>query len=61
MLFRSGAGWEAGALIELMGQDKKIAGGRPAFVLARGVGDTFVSRDVDAADVRAVLERQLAA
>lgn len=56
-----GAGWEAGALIELMGQDKKIAGGRPAFVLARGVGDTFVSRDVDAADVRAVLERQLAA
>lgn len=56
-----GAGWDAGALIEIMSQDKKNIGGQLTFVLARRVGEAFVSRDVSVADVRAVLERHLAA
>ncbi len=56
-----GAGWDAGALIEIMAQDKKNIGGQLTFVLARRVGQAFVSRDVSVADVRAVLERHLAA
>ena len=55
-----GAGRDAGALIEIMAQDKKNIGGQLTFVLARRVGQVFVSRDVSVADVRAVLERQLA-
>jgi 3-dehydroquinate synthase len=56
-----GAGWDTGALIEIMSQDKKNIGGQLTFVLARRVGEAFVSRDVSVADVRAVLERHLAA
>ncbi len=56
-----GAGWDAGALIEIMAQDKKTTGGELTFVLVRGVGQAFVSRGVGVDDVRAVLERQLAA
>jgi 3-dehydroquinate synthase len=41
------------ALLSHMAQDKKAEGGRLTFVLARGVGEAFVAKDVDAADVRA--------
>ena len=34
------------ALIDLMGQDKKVVDGRLRFVLARGIGAAFVSDDV---------------
>ena len=34
------------ALLELMGQDKKVIDGRLRFVLARGIGDAFVTSDV---------------
>ncbi|MEM8788854.1 MAG: 3-dehydroquinate synthase [Pseudomonadota bacterium] len=43
------------ALIALMGQDKKVQDGRIAFILARGIGQAFVSRDVDLAVVRGLL------
>jgi 3-dehydroquinate synthase len=46
-------------LIEIMRQDKKAAGGRLVFVLARGVGKAFVARDVDVGAVRAVLSAAL--
>ncbi|MFV0301728.1 MAG: 3-dehydroquinate synthase [Paracoccus sp. (in: a-proteobacteria)] len=36
------------ALIALMGQDKKVVDGRLRFVLARGIGEAFVSDDVQA-------------
>jgi len=36
----------ADALIDLMAQDKKVVGGVPAFILAREIGDAFVTRDV---------------
>ncbi|MEM6578418.1 MAG: 3-dehydroquinate synthase [Pseudomonadota bacterium] len=43
------------ALIDLMGQDKKVIDGRLRFVLARGIGQAFVADDVDIDAVRTVL------
>ena len=43
------------ALIALMGQDKKVRDGKLRFILARGIGQSFVTDAVDAADLRAVL------
>lgn len=49
------------ALIRLMGQDKKVSGGRITFILARGIGAAFIARDVELDAVAAVLgERQAA-
>lgn len=50
----------AETLIALMGQDKKVRDGQIAFILARGIGEAFVTRDVDPAIVRQVLEDALA-
>lgn len=43
------------ALIQLMGQDKKVQDGKLRFILARGIGQAFVSDDVQLDDLRAVL------
>ena len=51
---------DADTLISLMSQDKKVVGGVPAFILARDIGDAFVTRDVEASAVRAVLADALA-
>jgi 3-dehydroquinate synthase len=51
---------DADALVELMGQDKKVVDGQLAFIMARGIGDAFVSRDVDLDVVRGVLRDGLA-
>ncbi|MEL6551173.1 MAG: 3-dehydroquinate synthase [Pseudomonadota bacterium] len=44
------------ALIELMGQDKKVVDGALRFVLMRGIGEAFVTGDVPRDTVRDVLE-----
>ena len=46
---------DADGLIALMSQDKKVVGGVPAFILARDIGDAFVTRDVSVEAVRDVL------
>jgi 3-dehydroquinate synthase len=38
-----------------MVQDKKAEAGRLTFILARGIGDAFVAKDVAAEDVRKFL------
>ncbi|MPZ55465.1 MAG: 3-dehydroquinate synthase [Rhizobiales bacterium] len=48
-------------LMELIAQDKKVRRGTFTFILARGIGQSFVAPDVDPADVRAFLEDTLAA
>jgi 3-dehydroquinate synthase len=48
-------GLAADRLIELMGQDKKVADGRITFILARAIGQAFVARDVPLASVRDAL------
>lgn len=49
---------DAEGLIELMGQDKKVVDGKLTFILARGIGEAFITRDVDAAALRALLEER---
>jgi len=50
----------AEALIALMGQDKKVVDGRLRFILARGIGQAFVTDEVPPETVRAVLDEALA-
>jgi 3-dehydroquinate synthase len=52
---------EADELVRLMHQDKKVRNGRLTFILARGIGEAFVARDVEADEVKGFLEREIAA
>ena len=47
-------------VLAAMRQDKKVERGRLTFILARGIGEAFVARDVDEVDVSAFLARELA-
>ncbi|MCC5976003.1 MAG: 3-dehydroquinate synthase [Rubellimicrobium sp.] len=47
-------------LLGLMGQDKKVVDGQLRFVLARGIGQAFVTPEVPRAAVLALLEEALA-
>ena len=38
-------------LVEIMRQDKKAQGGKLTFILARGIGEAFIARDVADANV----------
>ena len=44
-----------------MAQDKKVERGALTFILARGIGQAFVAKSIDVADVRAFLEQDLKA
>ena len=50
---------DADGLVALMGQDKKVVDGQLRFILARGIGDAFVSADVDPALVKTILQEAL--
>jgi len=52
--------WSADALISHMTRDKKVRDGRTTFVLARGIGEAFVSRDVDIDAVHQLLRDAIA-
>ncbi len=47
--------WDPDHLLHHMAGDKKVKDGRITFVLARGIGQSFLTRDVPAAAVRAML------
>ncbi|NRB36489.1 MAG: 3-dehydroquinate synthase [Rhodobacteraceae bacterium] len=49
----------AKALLDLMGQDKKVVDGKLRFILARGIGEAFVTSDVPGDLVLGVLEDAL--
>ena len=51
---------DADGLLELMAQDKKVEDGKLRFIMARGIGDAFVTSDVDRGVVREVLTDALA-
>ncbi len=55
----AGAAFETEDLIRRMGSDKKVRDGRLVFILARGLGASFISDDVPADAVRAVLDEAL--
>ncbi|APE43587.1 3-dehydroquinate synthase [Sulfitobacter alexandrii] len=46
----------ADALLDLMGQDKKVVDGQLRFILARGIGDAFVTAEVPRESVLKLLE-----
>lgn len=50
-----GAPFDVDRLMAHMGQDKKVEAGTIMFILAKAIGDTFTTKDVAEADVRAVL------
>ena len=52
------SGFEPDELIRLMGQDKKVKDGRMTFVLARDIGQAFLTQDVDLAEVRGLLSEE---
>jgi 3-dehydroquinate synthase len=49
------------ALVALMGQDKKVIAGQLNFIMARDIGQAFVTTDVSQAVVLSVLEESMAA
>jgi 3-dehydroquinate synthase len=51
---------DAARLVDHMRQDKKMNAGRLAFILSRGIGQSFVSRDVELAVVAEFLAGELA-
>lgn len=50
---------DAEELLRLMGQDKKVRDGQLTFILARNIGEAFISRDVETGQVRELLARQI--
>lgn len=52
-------GWTVDALMNHMSRDKKVEGGKLTFILARGIGKSFITRDVDEGAVRELLARWL--
>jgi shikimate kinase/3-dehydroquinate synthase len=54
-------GLDAGAedILSAMRQDKKVERGRLTFILARRIGESFIARDVEEADVLAFLKQEL--
>jgi len=46
-------------LMDLIGQDKKVKRGKLTFILARGIGQSFIANDVDPAQVRTFLTQKL--
>jgi shikimate kinase / 3-dehydroquinate synthase len=50
---------EPDAILAAMRQDKKVERGRLTFILARGVGDSFIARDVAEAQAREFLSDEL--
>ncbi|MBX9824579.1 MAG: 3-dehydroquinate synthase [Xanthobacteraceae bacterium] len=49
------------AMMDLISQDKKVKRGQLTFILVRGIGQAFVTRDVEAAEVRSFLAEKLGA
>lgn len=52
---------DADGLISLMAQDKKVADGQLTFILARGIGQAFITRDVPHDALHRLLSEALAA
>ena len=50
---------DADRLIELIGQDKKVRRGKLTFILARGIGKSFIAPDIDVAAIRSFLAENL--
>ena len=61
LLSSPGRIWDPDRLLDHMRRDKKVRDGRMVLVLARAIGEAFVTADVDQADVRTLLAGAAAA
>lgn len=54
-------GWreDSDAILDAMAQDKKVKRGKLTFILARGIGESFIANDVQPDDVREFLDNEL--
>ena len=50
---------EAGELVRLMGQDKKVRDGKLTFILVRGIGQAFITQDIAIGRVTEFLAREI--
>jgi 3-dehydroquinate synthase len=46
-------------MLEAMAQDKKVSAGRLTFILARGIGESFIAPDVPQSDVLGFLAAEM--
>jgi 3-dehydroquinate synthase len=46
-------------LLRLMAQDKKVKAGRMTFILVRGIGEAFITREVEPGPLKAFLEAEV--
>jgi 3-dehydroquinate synthase len=53
-------GWTVDKLMNHMSRDKKVEGGKLTFILARGIGQSYITQDVAEQAVRDLLARWLA-
>ena len=53
-------GGPAAELLRLMSQDKKVRSGKLTFILVRGIGEAFITRDVAMDRLAAFMEREVA-
>ncbi len=51
-----GDGWKAETLLAHMRRDKKVQAGKTTFVLVRGIGDAFLTNEIEPADVACLLD-----
>ncbi len=58
-LSEAGVTANGAALVDYMRHDKKMSGGTLPFLLARGIGQTFLSKDVALDDVAAFLDSEV--
>ena len=54
------AGWTTDKLMDHMSRDKKVEDGKLTFILARGIGGAFITRDIADTDVRSFIDDWLA-
>jgi 3-dehydroquinate synthase len=48
--------WDSQQLLQYMKQDKKVKDGKMVFILAKAIGESFVTKDVDEASVLSLLD-----
>lgn len=55
----AGVTWNADALLDHMLSDKKVEDGKVTFILAKGIGKSFVARDIAMKDTRLIIENAI--
>ena len=51
---------DAPAILAAMRQDKKVERGRLTFILAKGIGESFIAKDITEAQILEFLRREIA-